>query len=115
MLNSRSEGREHVISDTKEAQACKGRRRAVRTQYEIEHLDDVMEALKVAKRRISTQNLDDDIGKFLFPPIELAIALYVSYVTRVCVRLRWLRHTFRIVYESSVHVFGGLLLVLVGR
>lgn len=40
---------------------------------EQEDLDDVVIALEVAQRRVPAEDLEDDVGEVLLPPVELLL------------------------------------------
>lgn len=60
--DGRVEGGEHKIADAEERDAG-GRRRGNRgTENQEEDLDDVVVALEVVQRGVSTEDLDDQVG-----------------------------------------------------
>jgi hypothetical protein len=85
MLDSGAESGKHIVPNTQKTETCDGRWRLFGTQHEIEHLYDIMKALEVAQNWVSSQHCDDDVRQFLFPPIQLFIAFYISGVTTVYV------------------------------
>ena len=81
------------------------------SEHEIEDLDDIVVALEVAQRGVTTQDFDYDTGQLALPLVKLLVGLCAS------VSVRYERYnalgdvTSGIVYESTIDIFGNLLFV----
>lgn len=62
---------EHEVADAQKAQACDCCWGIVGAEDEEEDLDDVMVALEVAQRGVSSQDIKNDIGELFLPALEL--------------------------------------------
>lgn len=77
MGDCRIERGQHEVSYTEEAQTSDCIGRIVGAQDQQEDLDDVMVALEVAQKRVSAEDLDDDVRQLLLPAVELLVRFCV--------------------------------------
>jgi hypothetical protein len=76
----RIERGDHKVPNAQETEAGDGSRRIVGAEREEEDLDNVVVALEVAQGGVSPENSENDVGQFLFPPVELGVGFYTGSV-----------------------------------